>query len=69
VVSFDHMYVQVAAPGVKPQIPWLVLTSDATDVPTRAFFEENSYFGLDESQVILSFCQNIVNPVLALHCN
>ncbi|CAM6065061.1 unnamed protein product [Sphagnum tenellum] len=41
----------VAAPGVKPQIPWLVLTSDATDVPTGAFFEENAYFGLNESQV------------------
>ncbi|KAH9550882.1 hypothetical protein CY35_10G095000 [Sphagnum magellanicum] len=41
----------VAAPGVRPQIPWLVLTSDATDVATRAFFEENAYFGLDESQV------------------
>lgn len=68
-VAFYHMYVQVAAPGVRPQIPWLVLTSDATDVATRAFFEENAYFSLDESQVILSFCQTIVNLVRALHCN
>jgi hypothetical protein len=33
------------------------LTSDATDAPTRAFFDEKEYFGLDESQVkpILAF--------------
>ncbi|KAG0567627.1 hypothetical protein KC19_7G149500 [Ceratodon purpureus] len=38
-------------PEAAPQIPWIVLTSDATDAPTRAFFDEKEYFGLDESQV------------------
>lgn len=38
-------------PEAAPQIPWIVLTSDATDAPTRAFFEERDYFGLDVSQV------------------
>ena len=27
------------------------MTSDVTDAPTRAFFDEKEYFGLDESQV------------------
>ena len=38
-------------PEAAPQIPWIVLTSDATDSPTRAFFEKRDYFGLDVSQV------------------
>lgn len=38
-------------PEATPQIPWIVLTSDATDAPTQAFFEEKDYFGLDGSQV------------------
>lgn len=38
-------------PEAAPQIPWIVLTSDATDVSTRSFFEKKEYFGLKESQV------------------
>lgn len=38
-------------PEADPQIPWIVMTSDATDAPTRTFFEEKDYFGLDPSQV------------------
>lgn len=38
-------------PEATPQIPWIVLTSDSTDAPTQAFFEEKDYFGLDVSQV------------------
>lgn len=40
-------------PEAAPQIPWIVLTSDATDVSTRSFFEKKEYFGLKESQVKL----------------
>lgn len=40
-------------PDSRPQIPWLVLTSDTTDGPTRNYFEEKKFFGLDESQVHL----------------
>ncbi len=32
-------------------IPWYVMTSVINDAPTRAFFEENAFFGLDASQV------------------
>jgi hypothetical protein len=42
---------QVMGTEVKLQIPWIVMTSDATDLPTRTFFEEKHFFGLDKSQV------------------
>lgn len=35
-----------------PPIPWLIMTSDATDAATRQFFEEKAHFGLDPSQVL-----------------
>ncbi len=41
---------KVTGTGNKRRIPWIVMTSDATDTATRAFFEENSYFGLEKSQ-------------------
>lgn len=34
-------------------IPWYVMTSGPTRPETEKFFAENSYFGLDESNVIL----------------
>ncbi|XP_024373294.1 UDP-N-acetylglucosamine pyrophosphorylase isoform X2 [Physcomitrium patens] len=36
---------------IKRRIPWLVMTSDATDLATRTFFEEKNFFGLEKSQV------------------
>ncbi|CAM6009300.1 unnamed protein product [Sphagnum balticum] len=42
---------KVMGTEVKLQIPWIVMTSDATDLPTRTFFEEKHFFGLDKSQV------------------
>ncbi|KAG0579776.1 hypothetical protein M758_4G124000 [Ceratodon purpureus] len=41
----------VTGTEIKRRIPWLVMTSDATDSATRAFFEEKAFFGLDKSQV------------------
>ena len=32
-------------------VPWYVMTSGPTRGPTEAFFEENSYFGLDKANV------------------
>lgn len=37
-------------------IPWYVMTSPATDAPTRAFFREQRHFGLPESDVFF-LCQ------------
>lgn len=33
------------------EIPWLILTSDATDADTKAFFEKHRSFGLADGQV------------------
>ena len=33
-------------------IPWYIMTSVINDTPTRAFFRDNSFFGLDKSQVM-----------------
>jgi UDP-N-acetylglucosamine/UDP-N-acetylgalactosamine diphosphorylase len=33
-------------------IPWYIMTSDANDAPTRAFFAKNHYFGLDPQNVV-----------------
>ena len=32
-------------------VPWYLMTSDVNDAATRAFFEKNNYFGLDEADV------------------
>jgi UDP-N-acetylglucosamine/UDP-N-acetylgalactosamine diphosphorylase len=32
-------------------LPWYVMTSEATDAPTRAFFAEHAFFGLPEADV------------------
>ncbi|HAA52834.1 MAG TPA: UDP-N-acetylglucosamine pyrophosphorylase [Planctomycetaceae bacterium] len=34
-------------------IPWLVMTSHVTDAPTRLFFRQQDFFGLDPGQVVL----------------
>ncbi|CAM6105139.1 unnamed protein product [Calypogeia fissa] len=41
----------VVDPEFNPFIPWIIMTSDATDIPTRQYFQEKDFFGLDESQV------------------
>lgn len=41
---------KVNGTGQKRRIPWIVMTSDATDAATRAFFHEKSFFGLEKSQ-------------------
>ncbi|MCY2929137.1 MAG: UDPGP type 1 family protein [Planctomycetota bacterium] len=33
-------------------VPWYIMTSPANDVPTRAFFRRNGYFGLKEADVV-----------------
>jgi UDP-N-acetylglucosamine/UDP-N-acetylgalactosamine diphosphorylase len=45
-------------------IPFLVMTSPATDADTRAFFQENRYFGLHHSDVI--FFQQGTMPAVCL---
>ncbi|TWU16747.1 UTP--glucose-1-phosphate uridylyltransferase [Allorhodopirellula heiligendammensis] len=34
-------------------IPWYLMTSEATDAPTRAYFEEHGNFGLAADQVVI----------------
>ncbi|KAJ7515185.1 hypothetical protein O6H91_22G004100 [Diphasiastrum complanatum] len=46
----EFMYVQ-AFHGAKSEIRWLIVTTDATDCPTRLHFAENNFFGLNESQI------------------
>lgn len=43
-------------------LPWLVMTSDATDRETRAFFAEHNYFNLGEDTVHF-FCQAMMPAV------
>lgn len=43
-------------------VPWYVMTSDATDVPTREFFDAQRYFGLPAGEV--HFFKQGVMPVL-----
>lgn len=33
-------------------LPWFIMTSEHTMEPTRKYFKENGYFGLDENQII-----------------
>ena len=40
------------------RIPWCVMTSPATDAPTRAFFVEHKYFGLPSEDVFF-LCQGM----------
>lgn len=49
-------WVKLKASGTstKVQIPWIVMTSDATDSATRIYFEEKAYFGLEKSQARLA---------------
>ncbi|MEA2710305.1 MAG: UDP-N-acetylglucosamine/UDP-N-acetylgalactosamine diphosphorylase [Phycisphaerales bacterium] len=35
------------------QIPWYLMTSDANDAATRAFFEQNNHFGYDSKNVFI----------------
>lgn len=46
-------------------VPFLVMTSPATDEPTRAFFADHKYFGLPASQV--TFFQQGTMPAVCLH--
>ena len=46
--------------GVK--IPWLIMTSHINNDATRAFFEENNFFGLDKNDVIF-FKQGLMPAV------
>jgi len=45
-------------------VPWYIMTSDANDAPTRAFFKQHSYFGLDPSDVF--FFEQGMMPAFAL---
>ncbi|GJM24461.1 MAG: UDP-N-acetylhexosamine pyrophosphorylase [Phycisphaerae bacterium] len=44
------------------QMPWYVMTSSATDAPTRTFFEEHSFFGLNRADVFF-FEQGVMPAV------
>jgi UDP-N-acetylglucosamine/UDP-N-acetylgalactosamine diphosphorylase len=48
-----RLEVLAAAATGAPRRPvrWYIMTSPATDAPTRAFFEEKAYFGLKRAQV------------------
>ena len=43
-------------------LPWLIMTSDATDQATRAFFAQHDFFGLGQSTVHF-FCQAMMPAV------
>ncbi|KAG7273767.1 hypothetical protein CRUP_003267 [Coryphaenoides rupestris] len=43
-------------------VPWYIMTSEFTLKPTKRFFEENDYFGLDPSNVVM-FEQRMVPAV------
>ncbi|MDZ7374150.1 MAG: UDPGP type 1 family protein [candidate division KSB1 bacterium] len=40
-------------------VPWAIMTSPATDLPTRTFFAEKQYFGLPSDQVLF-FIQDTI---------
>lgn len=47
---FAEQLQAIAAKFGRP-IPWYIMTSEANDAATRAFFEKHNYFGLDKSLV------------------
>ena len=53
VLRLQQLAAEAASEGteVKP-IRWYIMTSHATDEPTRTFFQENKFFGLDPNQVV-----------------
>lgn len=48
--------------GSKCTVPWYIMTSEFTLVPTEKFFEENNYFGLEASNIIM-FEQRMIPAV------
>src|SRR5207245_7610556 len=45
-------------------VPWYVMTSEANDAQTRAFFKQNNFFGLDPRDVF--FFQQGMMPAFAM---
>lgn len=43
-------------------LPWFIMTSEHTMEPTRKYFKENEYFGLDETKII--FFEQYMLPAL-----
>jgi len=52
--------IRAAARRYGARIPWYIMTSEATDGPTREYFEENSYLGLPRDDVF--FFQQALSP-------
>ncbi|KAL0965147.1 hypothetical protein UPYG_G00277400 [Umbra pygmaea] len=48
--------------GSKCTVPWYIMTSEFTLDPTKKFFQENNYFGLDPSDVVM-FEQRMIPAV------
>lgn len=48
--------------GCKCVVPWYIMTSEFTLKPTQTFFQENSHFGLDPSNIIM-FEQRMIPAV------
>ncbi|KAG9281728.1 UDP-N-acetylhexosamine pyrophosphorylase-like protein 1 [Astyanax mexicanus] len=48
--------------GSKCTVPWYIMTSEFTLQPTEKFFKDNSYFGLDPSNVVM-FEQRMIPAV------
>ncbi len=44
------------------RIPWYIMTSEATDAPTRAYFAEHNYLGLPREDV--SFFEQALSPAV-----
>lgn len=51
--------IQRSAKKYKTTIPFYIMTSPINDAPTRTFFEENNYFGMDSKDVTF-FQQGVV---------
>lgn len=39
--------------GKSGRITWYIMTSEATMVPTKKYFEQNNYFGLEEENIVM----------------
>ncbi|CAI9594454.1 unnamed protein product [Staurois parvus] len=39
--------------GTKCTVPWYIMTSEFTLNPTQTFFEENNYFGVEQTDVVM----------------